>query len=184
MACVKYWYWSRIAAGISTYSIFGRAPEGLEHGGDQITEAARPPGSYVEDAGHRWRLEQPAHDGDGIIDMNEITLLLAVADAVPVRLEQAYRLPRLGGVEALGDETHHFALVILVGTEHVEKLQPRPLRRQLCASGAAVGNETIEQMLAEAVEIHRTQPGQRRRCPVVVEAVCSRRHKSLPRRHR
>src|SRR3981189_305061 len=67
-----------------------RAPECAEHGRDQVAEASRLTGADVEDARHRGRVEEPAQDRDRVIDIDEVALLLAVADAVAVGLEQAH----------------------------------------------------------------------------------------------
>ena len=127
--------------------MFGGAAERAKHRGDQVAEAARLAGADIEDAGHRRRVEQPAHHRDRVVDIDEVALLLAVGDAVAVRLEQPHRLAALGLVEALGDEAHHLALVVLVRPEHVEEFQARPLRRQRCRAGEAVGDRQIEQCL-------------------------------------
>src|SRR4030081_1696985 len=47
------------------------------------------------------------------------------------------------------------ALVIFVRAEHVEEFEAGALRRQLRAVGKPLGHGKIEQMLAEAVEVHR-----------------------------
>ena len=78
-------------------------------------------------------VEEPSHHRDRVVDIDEIAPLLAVGDAVAVRLEQPHRHAGLGVGEALGDEAHHLALVILVRPEHVEELAAHPLRRQLAA---------------------------------------------------
>src|SRR6476660_2497919 len=84
-----------------------RVAERTEHGGDQITEAARLAGAYIEDARHRRRIEQPTHDRDRVIHIDEVAFLLAVADAVAMRLEQMYRFAGLRVLEALADQARH-----------------------------------------------------------------------------
>src|SRR5262245_44872413 len=148
-----------------------RAPERGEHRRDQITERTCLTGTDVKDAGNRRRRQQPVHHRDGIVDKDEVAPLVAVFDARTVRLEQAHRLATLRLVETLGDETHHLALVVLVRAEHVEKLQAGPLRRQLLALVNPINDGEIKQLLAPAVEIHRSQLAQFRRLPVVGEAL-------------
>ena len=96
-----------------------------------------------------------------IVDIDEIAALVAVGDAVAVRLEQLHGAARLDVVEAPRQHAHHRALVIFIGAEHVEEFQARPLRRQLLALGRALGDGHVEQMLAPAVQIHRPQRLQR-----------------------
>src|SRR5262249_61497120 len=67
--------------------------------------------------------------------------------------------------------THHLAFVILVGPEHIEEFQPHPLRRELCAFLEAGDHGAIEQMLAEAVKIHRLQTMQNGPPPAVLETL-------------
>ena len=110
---------------------------------------------------HRRRRQQPAHHGDGVIDIDEIALLLAVGDACAMRLEQPDRLAGLGLVETLGDETHHLALVVFVGAENVEEFKPGPLRRQLVLARDALDHGEVEHMLAPAVKVHRLEPLER-----------------------
>ena len=74
-----------------------------------------------------------------------------------VRLEQLHGAPGLDVVEAPRQHAHHRALVIFIGAEHVEELQPGPLRRQAFAARGALGHRHVEQMLAPAIEIHRPQ---------------------------
>src|SRR6266540_3178389 len=47
------------------------SPERAEHGGDQIAKATRPARADIEDARNRRRVEEPAHDRDRIIDIDE-----------------------------------------------------------------------------------------------------------------
>ena len=148
-----------------------RAAQRREHGADQVAEAARRAGADVENARHFGRGEQPAHHADGVVHIDEIAFLLAIGDARAVRLEQPDGLAGLGVVEPLGDEAHHFALVILVGAEHVEEFQPRPLRRHLLLARGALDHGHVEHMLAPAVEIHRLEFFKRADRPVVGKAV-------------
>ena len=154
---------------MSTYSMFGLAPSARIHGGDEILEAARLAGSDVEDASDLRGFQHPAHHRDGIVDIDEIAALLAVADAGAMRLEQLDRLAGLCVVEFLGDEAHHRALVVLVRAEHVEELAARPLRRHLLFARDTLGEREIEQMLAPTVEIHRLEALERRDRPVIGE---------------
>src|SRR5437764_6183350 len=149
------------------------ASERPEHCGNQIAEASRLAGADVEDARYRGRPEQPAHHGDRVIDVDEVAFLFAVGDAVAVGFEQAHRLAAFRLVEALGDEAHHFPLVIFVGAEHVEKFEPHPLRRKLRAVHQAIDDREIEEMFAEAVQIHWLEPPQRSERPIVIKARCA-----------
>ena len=117
------------------------------------------------------RIEQPAQHRDGVVDIDEIAALVAVGDAVAVRLEQPDRLAGLGVVEHLGQHARHVTLVIFVRAVDVEEFQARPMRRQFFFFHVAVGHRLVEQVLAPAVEIHRLELAQRRRRPVVVEAL-------------
>ena len=137
------------------------------------------PGPDVENARNFRRFQQPAHHRDRIVDIEKIAPLVAVRDSWAVRLEQPHRLAGLGLVEALGDEAHHLALVVLVRPENIEELQPRPLRRQLLALAGAIDHRKVEQVLAPAVEVYRPQLAQRRQRPVVGEALRRRRRKWL-----
>ena len=83
------------------YSIFGARAERLEHARDQVAEAARLAGADIENAGHRRRSQQPAHHRDRIVDIDEIAPLLAVADAVAMRLEQPHGWPALASSNRL-----------------------------------------------------------------------------------
>ena len=74
-----------------------------------------------------------------------------------MRLEQLHGTASPDIVEAPRQHAHHGALVIFVGAEHIEELEPGPLRRQLFTSSRAFGNRHIEEMLAPAVQIHRPQ---------------------------
>ena len=123
----------------------------------QVAKAACYASADIEDARDGRRLDQPTHHRDRIIDINEVTFLLAVGDASAMRLEQADRFAGLGIVEPLGDEAHHLAFVVFIRTEYIEKLQTRPLRRELVATASALDDGKIEQLLAPAVEIHRPQ---------------------------
>ena len=90
-----------------------------------------------------------------------------------VRLEQLHGAPGLDVVEAPRQHAHHRALVIFVGAEHVEELQPGPLRRQPFAARGAFGHRHVEQMLAPAVEVHRPQLLQGVHGLVVAKAVAA-----------
>ena len=87
-----------------------------------------------------------------------------------MRLEQTDRPAGLGLVEALGNETHHLALVVFVGAEDVEEFKSGPLRRQFVFARDAFDHGEIEQVLAPAVEVHRLEPLERGERPVVGEA--------------
>src|SRR5215510_10624648 len=63
-------------------SDIGLPAERAEHGGDQITEAARLASPDVEDSRHRRRIEEPAHDRDRVLDIDEVAFLFAIGDAV------------------------------------------------------------------------------------------------------
>ena len=145
----------------------GRAPERGKHCGDHVAERACLAGTDVEQARRLRGLDQPAHHRDRVVHIDEVAPLIAVADAVAMGLEQAHRIARLRLIEALGDQAHHLALVILVGTEHVEELQAGPLRRQRRAPRGAVRDHEIEQVLAPAIEVERPQPPERSRIAVV-----------------
>ena len=106
-----------------------------------------------------------------VVDIDEIAPLVAVGDAVAMRLEQLHRAAGLDVVEAPRQHAHHRALVVFVGTEHVEEFQAGPLRRQFFAARRALGHRHVEQMLAPAIEIHRPQRLQRRERPVVAKAL-------------
>src|SRR5262252_6221867 len=71
-----------------------------EHGGDEITEAARLAGSNVEDPRHRRRIKEPAHYRDRIIDVDEVALLRTISDAVAMGFEQTHALSGLRLVKA------------------------------------------------------------------------------------
>ena len=77
--------------------------------------------------------------------------------------EVAHRFAALGFVEALGDQAHHFSLVILVRPEHIEEFEAHPLRREFRAVREAIGYREIEQVFAEAVQIHGPKPLQGRK---------------------
>src|SRR5271169_2576862 len=64
---------------------FRFAAECREDGRDQIAEAARLSGADIEDTGYRGRRQQPSHDGNRVVDIDEIALLLAVGDACTMR---------------------------------------------------------------------------------------------------
>ena len=89
--------------------------------------------------------------------------------AMPVRwdLNRRIGVADLGLVETLGNETHHFALMVLVRAEDVEEFKPGPLRRQLVFARDALDDGDIEHVLAEAVEVHRLEPPERGKRPVV-----------------
>ena len=110
------------------------------------------------------RVEQPAHHGDGVVDIDEIAPLLAVGDTVAVRLEQMHGLPRLGVVETLGDEAHHLALVVFVGPKTLKNFRPAHCGGSVALRGA-VDHREVEQVFAPAVEIHRPEPVERRDRP-------------------
>ena len=60
--------------------------------------------------------------------------------------------------------------MILIRAEHVEEFEAHPLRRKLRAAREAIDNGEVEQMFAEAVQIHGPEPLQGRKRPVVIEA--------------
>ena len=99
--------------------------------------------------------------------------MIAVGDSIAIRLEQANRVARLRFIEALGDQAHHLAFVVLVGTKHVEEFQAGALWRQRCAPRGAVRNHEIEQMLAPTIEVERTQPLECGRIAVVGKSLCA-----------
>ena len=68
-------------------------PSGGEHRPHQVAEAARPAGAQVEQPGHAGIVQQPEHHRDAVIDMDEVALLLAIGDALPVGTEQRRRPP-------------------------------------------------------------------------------------------
>src|SRR5271155_5066494 len=141
---------------------FWFAAECGERGRHQIAEAARLTGADIEDSRHRGRLQQPSHDGNRVVDVDEITLLLAIGDARAMRFEQPDRRSGLGLVETLGKEAHHLAFVVLVGAEDVEKFKPGPLRRQSVFARDTLDDGEIEHVLAPAVEVQRLEPLKRR----------------------
>src|SRR5262249_55145124 len=57
-----------------------RAAERGEHCMHQIAEAARHTGADIEDAADRRRLDQPAHDRDRVLDIDEVALLFAIGN--------------------------------------------------------------------------------------------------------
>jgi hypothetical protein len=135
----------------------GRAAESREHGFDHLAKAPRLPGPDIEQTGDARGLEQPAHDGHHVIDMDEVAPLVAVGDALAMRFEQPHGLARLGLVEYTGQHARHLALVVFIGAEDVEEFQPRPLRRQFFAPDLAGDEGLVEEMLAPSVEVHRPQ---------------------------
>ncbi len=76
--------------------------------------------------------------------------LIAVDDALAMRLEQLHGRPRFDVVEAAREHAHHRTLVVLVWANHVEELQACPLRRERIAVRKHAGDREIEQMLAPA----------------------------------
>src|SRR5205823_6669315 len=133
---------------------FGSSAErgiGRKH---HVLEAARLTGTNIEDAADGWRGQQPHYHAHRIIDIDKIALLIAVRDALVMRLEQLHRTARFDVLESARQHAHHRALVIFIGSEHVEELQARPLRRQLLTTGRALCDGHVEQMLAPPVKVH------------------------------
>ena len=139
----------------------------------QVAKAACYASTDIEDARDGRCLNQPTYHRDRIIDIDEITFLLAVHDTGAMRLEQMDRFAGLGIVEPLGDEAHHLAFMIFIGAEHIEKLQTHPLRRELVAAANALDDGKIEQLFAPAVEIHRSQALERAPRPIVAIALAA-----------
>jgi hypothetical protein len=61
----------------------------------QILEAARLAGADIEDAADRRRCQQPHHHPHDVVDIDEIAALIAVGDALAMRLEQLHGRPAL-----------------------------------------------------------------------------------------
>src|ERR1700676_1826848 len=87
----------------------------------QILEAAGLAGADVEDARDRWCRQQPHHHPHRIVDIDEIAPLIAVGDAIAVRLEQFHDPAGPDVIETPRQHAHHRALVVFVGAEHVEE---------------------------------------------------------------
>src|SRR5262249_16961299 len=145
----------------------GCAPERGKHRSHHFAKPARLARPDVEQTRGLRRLDEPAHHRDGVVHIDEVAPLIAVADAVAIGLEQAHRIACLRLVEALGDQAHHLAFVILVGPEYVEELEAGPLRRQRRAPCGTVGDHEIEQMLAPSIEVERPQPPERNRIAII-----------------
>src|SRR6185312_2883664 len=92
----------------------------------------------------------------------------AVRDVRATGFEQGHLVAAgRAGVDA-GNHALHGALVVFVRAVHVEELEARPLRRGFLAFGDRARDTPVEQVLAPAVQVQRTQPGQGFRRAVVV----------------
>src|SRR3569623_1711628 len=90
---------------------------------DQVAEAARMTGADIENAADIRALHQPHPDAQNVVDVAEVAPLIAIGDAVAMRLEQPDCLARLYVVEGLCDDAHHRSLVLFVRAEHIEEFQ-------------------------------------------------------------
>src|SRR5262249_30337041 len=65
----------------------GRAPKCGEHSGDEVAETLTLASAAAIDAVDLRRVDEPGHSRDRVVDMDEVTPLLAVANSGTVRLE-------------------------------------------------------------------------------------------------
>ena len=80
-------------------------------------------------------------------------------------------LPALASSKRLATRLIISPLWYSFGPNTLKNLRPAHCGGSLRAAAHAVGERKVEQMLAAAVEVHRPEPAQCRRRPVVVEAV-------------
>ena len=102
-----------------------------------------------------------------------VKAVVAIGDAVTVRLEQLYRLARLRQLKDFGKHARHVPFVIFVRPIDVEKFQPDPMRRHFFFLHAPIDHRKVEQVLAPSVKIHRLEVSQGRKRPVVVEPLAA-----------
>src|SRR4029079_8311585 len=104
-----------------------RPAKRVEHGANHVAEAFGLAGSDVENAVYPRCVQQPAQNGNGVININEITALVAIGNTLTTRFEQTDRLACPGKIENLGQNTGHVAFVILVRSIDIEKLEADPM---------------------------------------------------------
>src|SRR5690606_5748314 len=95
-----------------------------------VFEAARLPGSQVEDPAYLPLPQEPRDDLRAVADVHEVPKLAAVRISRIVRLEQCDRLVGRRHGKLLSDDALHRPLMVFVRTIDVEELQPDPLRRR------------------------------------------------------
>src|SRR5262249_36102937 len=81
----------------------------IEHGSDHVAETFGLASSDIENAVYPCCVEKPAHNGNGIVDVDKIAALLAVGNALAVRLEQTHSLTGFGDIENLAQDPRHMA---------------------------------------------------------------------------
>ena len=119
----------------------------------QVLEAPCLAGAAVVDAVDVLVFQKPGHDIDAVADPDEIAALPAVGVVRVVGLEK-HRRPAGGGIGMdLGNDALHPVLVVFVGAEDIEELQPRPLRRPGFVVGDHAGDPAVEQMLGPAIGV-------------------------------
>ena len=139
---------------------FGRCSHRRVNCVREIGKGPRCPRAQIEQAADVRLVEQPHHDVDAIVDRYEVTHLAAIFIVRMMRAKQANGVA--GGdlfVKLMGN-TSHRSLVVLVGSEHIEELQPGPLRWCRLSFSTQPGNAAIEQVFAPAVQIERPEISQ------------------------
>src|SRR5262249_21395551 len=163
------------ANGLRHVNIFDihRPAKRIEHRTDHVAETFSSASSDVENAIYSTCAQQPSQNRNGVIDIDEISALLAIGNTLTMRFEQTHRPARPCDIENLGQDTGHVALVIFVWPVDIEKLQANPMGRQFFLLNVPVDHRKIEQVLAPAIEIHRLKLAQRIRRPVIVETMAA-----------